>query len=543
MFRRANPNAAMVRALWADRYRCDMGRDPEASLRDTLARVAAFAAAAGPDPRHWNRRYGQLMGSGLFFPAGRVLAAAGCGNTRTLLNCFVMSPAPMSGDARRRWLAEASATLAAGGGIGWDFSGLAPGSGAVLDTLSTCEQMCQASTAGGARGGAMMAALDIAHPQAPDFIEAKRQPGVLPRFNLSLLVDDDFMLALEGRPQAGSRWRADEARTRWRQALMAMLASSEPGLLFTDTINRDNNLWWRERLTVTNPCGEAPLPPYGACMLGSVNLARLVRRPFTRGAHLDFDRLEVVVSAAVRLLDGLLDCAGYPLARQRRVALQSRRLGLGVMGLADALALLGLRYDAPAAIELAGQVLERVKLAAYAASVRLAQRRGPFPAWQRDRYLSGAFVTRLPGQLRDAIARHGMRNSHLLAIAPTGSISLLAGNVSPGIEPIPLLEGLRTLRTRGGPQNFPALDAAWLAWIRSHRGRGVFLEAGEVTPTAQLAMQAALQRHVDGAVAKTLLLPPRTSFRQLDGWLRWAFRNGIKGLAVHRPGSVRSCPS
>lgn len=483
------------------------------------------------------------MQAGLFLPAGRVLAGAACGSQRTLLNCFVMSPAPNGPAARRRWLAEAAVTLAAGGGVGWDFSALEPGSGAVLHTLAACERMCRESTVGESRGGAMMAALDMAHADAGDFIRAKRHAGVLPRFNLSLLVDDAFMAALEGRRVPGSPWRADEARSRWRQMLGSMLASSEPGLLFTDTINRENNLWWRERLTGTNPCGEAPLPPYGACMLGSINLARLVRRPFTPSAYLHFEQLEEAVSVAVRLLDDLLDRAGYPLARQRRVALQSRRLGLGVMGLADALAMLGLRYDAPGAAETAERIMEQVKLAAYATSVRLAARRGPFPAWRRDRYLSGAFASRLPGKLRDAMARHGLRNSHLLAVAPTGSISLLAGNVSPGIEPIPMLEGSRSLQLGGSARDFPVVDPAWAAWRRSHRGRGPFMQAGEVSPRAQLAIQAAVQRQVDGAIAKTLLLPADTGVRQLDEWLRWAHRHGIKGLAVHRPGSVRACPS
>jgi len=540
---RANPNAALARAVWSERYRCPSGQPPDAHSSATWARVAAFAAAAGPDPGRWRVRYHRLMESRLFFPAGRVLAGAGCDHHKTLLNCFVMSPAPNGQIARRSWLAEAAVTLAAGGGVGWDFSALEAGSGAVLDTLTACERMCRASTVGESRGGAMMAALDVAHADAPDFILAKRKAGVLPRFNLSLLVDDNFMLALEGRPPRGSCWRADEARTRWQQMLESMLASSEPGLLFTDSINRENNLWWRERLAGTNPCGEAPLPPYGACLLGSVNLARLVRRPFTSAAYLDFERLEEAVASGVRMLDGLLDRAGYPLEKQRRVALQSRRLGLGVMGLADALAMLGLRYDAPEAAEAAGDIMERVKLAAYAASVRLARQRGPFPAWHQDRYMAGAFVTRLPASLRDAVARHGVRNSHLLAVAPTGSISLLAGNVSPGIEPIPLLEGVRSLQGRDGPHGFRAVDPAWSAWQGRHRGRGVFLEAGEVTPSAQLAVQAAVQRHVDGSIAKTLLLPARASARQLDGWLRWAFRHGIKGLAVHRPGSVRSCPA
>ncbi|MGA1497395.1 MAG: ribonucleoside-diphosphate reductase, adenosylcobalamin-dependent [Steroidobacteraceae bacterium] len=543
MSRRANPNAALARAVWSERYRCASAHPPDANPSATWARVAACAAAEGPDPRGWRGRYHRLMASGLFLPAGRVLAGADCGDTRTLLNCFVMSPAPNGQAARRSWLAEAAVTLAAGGGVGWDFSALRGGSGAVLDTLTACERMCRAATAGESRGGAMMAALDMAHADAGDFIRAKRQAGVLPRFNLSLLVDDACMLAVAGQREPGSAWRVGEARSRWRQVLESMLASSEPGLLFTDTINRENNLWWRERLAGTNPCGEAPLPAYGACMLGSINLARLVLRPFTPRAHLDVERLEVVVSTAVRMLDDLLDRAGYPLARQRRVALQSRRLGLGVMGLADALAMLGQRYDTPEAAETAGRIMERVKLAAYAASVRLARRRGPFLTWRRDPFLTGAFVSRLPGKLRDAIARDGLRNSHLLAVAPTGSISLLAGNVSPGIEPIPLLEGARSLQMRSDTQGFPVVDPAWSAWRRRHRGRGPFMQAGEVSPLAQLAIQAAVQRQVDGAIAKTLLVPADTTIGQLDGWLRWAHRHGIKGLAVHRPGSVRACPA
>ena len=553
-----NPVAEWV---WQTRYRRSPGGMPEAGPAQTMARVARAIAAQERDPALWTTRFAALLDGFRFLPGGRILAAAGTPADATLLNCFVMGRLADAPLRLFRALGEGAHTLRLGGGVGWDFSTLAPqgtplGRGLAAPGPVACLDLwnvaCGAVTAGSPRGGAMMASLSIAHPDIAAFVEAKSQPGVLERFNLSVQVTDAFMTAVAAdaawpfaarAPRRGPVVPAPAvpARALWTRMLQAMLGGSEPGLLFTDTINRENTLWWRERLATTNPCGETPLPPYGACCLGSVNLATLVRDPFTRAASLDGESLGSTTATAVRLLDNVLEATRYPLARQRREALATRRIGLGITGLGDALAMLGLRYDSEAARATAGRIVESIKLAAYAASADIAREKGAFPAWERDRYLAGRFASRLPAALRDRIARAGLRNSHLLAIAPTGSVSLLAGNVSPGIEPIPALVQRRRVVVDGKEREVQVEDQAWAAFRAARRraGAGAFVQAGDVAPQAQVAMLAALQRHVDGAISKTVLLPPRTGIKALGSLLEMAHREGAKGIAVHRPGSVR----
>lgn len=553
-----NPVAEWV---WQSRYRSSSGGMPESGLAETMSRVARAIGAQERDPALWSARFAALLAGFRFLPGGRILAAAGIPADATLLNCFVMGRLDDAPLKLFKALGEGAHTLRLGGGVGWDFSSLAPqgtplGRGLAAPGPVACLDLwnvaCGAVTAGSSRGGAMMASLSIAHPDVAAFAEAKSQPGVLERFNLSVQVTDAFMAAVasdaawpfagrERGRRANTPAKSIPARALWTRMLRAMLGGSEPGLLFTDTINRENALWWRESLATTNPCGETPLPPYGACCLGSVNLATLVRDPFARTASLDKGALGSATATAVRLLDNVLDATRYPLARQRREALATRRIGLGITGLGDALAMLGLRYDSEAARAMAGRIVESIKLAAYAASADLAREKGAFPAWERDRYLEGRFASRLPAVLRDRIARDGLRNSHLLAIAPTGSVSLLAGNVSPGIEPIPALAQRRRVVVDGREREVLIEDRAWAAFRAACRtkGTGAFVEAGDVAPGAQVAMQAALQRHVDGAISKTVLLPPRTGIRALGSLLEMAHREGVKGIAVHRPGSVR----
>jgi ribonucleoside-diphosphate reductase alpha chain len=552
-----NPLAELV---WRTRYRGSLsGGATEQGPSATTARVARALALREVDAALWRERFAGILDGFRFLPGGRILASAGTSASQTWLNCFVMGRLEDAPVRLFRALGEGARTLRLGGGVGWDFSTLAPrgsplGRGAVapgpVACLELCDVACRTVTAGSARGGAMMASLAADHPDILEFISAKARGGVLERFNLSVQVSDALMAAVgadaswalsPGAAGKAGRQLTVPARTLWLRMLESMVEWSEPGVLFTDTINRENNLWWRERLTTTNPCGETPLPAYGACDLGSINLAALVQEPFTRSARVDSAALDHLAATAVRLLDNGLDASSYPLARQRREALSTRRIGLGVTGLGDALAMLGLRYDSEQGRTAAADLMERIKLAAYAASVGLAEEKGRFPGWDRDRYLSGAFVSRLPGALRDRIAAAGIRNSHLLAIAPTGSISLLAGNVSPGIEPIPALEQRRLVAAAGEEREFEVADRAWSLFRESGRTRaaGAFVVAADVSPGAQLEMQAALQRHVDGAISKTVLLPPESDTASLGGLLHQAHRAGLKGFAVHRPGSRR----
>jgi ribonucleoside-diphosphate reductase alpha chain len=399
----------------------------------------------------------------------------------------------------------------------------------------------------------MMATLRVDHPDVLEFAAAKRAAGALERFNLSVAVTDAFLAAVDadaswrlafpaaqGHAPGASRELA--AGALWQAIGEEAAATAEPGVLFLDAVERENNLRWRERLTCTNPCGEAPLPPYGACDLGSLNLPAFIRDPFGPRASLDGKALDGAVRDAVRLLDDVLDIARYPLVRQREAATSTRRIGLGVMGLGDALAMLGLRYDTVEGRDLAASTMERIKLAAYAASVDLAVEKGPFPAWEREPYLESAFMRRLPPSLRDRIARHGTRNSHLLAIAPTGSISLLAGNVSPGLEPIPARVQRRRLREPSGDElEFEVEDRAWAMFRRlgATGATEAFVEAREVSAADQLAMQASLQPHVDGAISKTVALPSEATGRDAAATFREAHRLGLKGCTVYRPGTVR----
>jgi ribonucleoside-diphosphate reductase alpha chain len=554
--------------VWRSRYRyAEGGEETETGLRDTLARVARAVAAIEREPSVWAGRFQSLLDDLRFLPGGRILANAGTRRTTTLLNCFVMGPIEDSLAGIFEALKEGALTLQQGGGVGYDFSTLRPrgaparSSGTVaagpVAWMRLWDAACATVTAGQQRGGAMMATLRVDHPDVLEFAAAKRAPGALERFNLSVAVTDAFLSAVD----EGASWalvfpapgpdvrrpatvvsREQAARALWLAIGEEAAATAEPGMLFLDTIERENNLRWCEHLGATNPCGEAPLPPYGACDLGSLNLPAFIRDPFGPRARLDEEALGATVRDAVRLLDDVLDIARYPLMRQREAATSTRRIGLGLTGLADALAMLGLRYDSAAGRDRAAATMERIKLAAYAASVDLAAEKGPFPAWRREPFLDAAFVRRLPPALRDSIARHGIRNSHLLAIAPAGSISLLAGNLSPGLEPIPARVQRRRLREPSGDElEFEAEDRAW-SLFRRQRPAGaadVFVEAREVAVADQLAMQACLQPHVDGAISKTVWLRPDATGADAAATFREAHRLGLKGCTVYRPGTVR----
>jgi len=456
-------------------------------------------------------------------------------------------------------LREAALTMQQGGGIGYDFSSLrpkgAPVAGVGADAsgpvsfMGVWDAMCRTIMSAGSRRGAMMATLSCDHPDIELFIDAKRTPGLLSMFNLSVLASDAFMAAVaqdrEWPLQFGGRvYRSLPARALWDRIMRATYDYAEPGVIFIDRINRQNNLAWCESIRATNPCGEQPLPPYGACLLGSINLAKLVREPFSPEARLDETELVRLTRIAVRFLDNVIDISRFPLPEQRHEAEAKRRIGLGVTGLADALMFCRARYGAPESLALIDRWLSRLSHAAYEASAEIAKEKGAFPLFDRDAYLAAPHVAALPHAIRDAIAQNGIRNALLTSIAPTGTISLFADNVSSGVEPVFSWSYVRkVLMPDGAHHEETVADYAWRKF-RALFGDdaappGYFVNAQMLSPDDHLAVQATAQKHVDSSISKTINLPAEISFDDFRHVYIKAYESGCKGCTTYRPNAVR----
>ncbi|HEY4470392.1 MAG TPA: adenosylcobalamin-dependent ribonucleoside-diphosphate reductase, partial [Stellaceae bacterium] len=536
--------ASISQQIWDMKYRLKgpangpiAGEPIDKTIEDTWRRVATAAAAPEKEPQRSADRFYAAMSDFRFLPAGRVIAGAGAGRQVTLFNCFVMGEIPDDMGGIFAHLREAALTMQQGGGIGYDFSTLRPrgayvkGVGAdasgPLSFMDVWDAMCRTIMSAGYRRGAMMATLSCEHPDIEAFIEAKREPGRLRMFNLSVLVTDAFMKAVEedapwelhfgGPGQTKTVAKVLPARELWDKIMRATYAYAEPGVIFIDRINRRNNLWYCEHISATNPCGEQPLPPYGACLLGSLNLARFVENPFTPQARLDTEALAGLVPDAVRLMDNIIDISGFPLPQQQEEAQKKRRIGLGVTGLADALILCGLRYGSPEAVAKTEEWLGAIRRAAYLASAELAAEKGAFPLFERDKYLAGETVAALDPDVRDAIAKNGIRNALLTSIAPTGTISLFADNVSSGLEPVFSFRYTRNvLMPDGSRREEEVTDYAYRAFRRL-RGETAplpdyFVDAQTLSPEDHVVMQAAVQRYVDSSISKTINMPADIPF-------------------------------
>jgi ribonucleoside-diphosphate reductase alpha chain len=558
------PNA-LAEEIWRTRYRFEPPGDaPEPSIDATWARVArALASVEQGDRPGWERRFADALADFRFLPGGRILAGAGTGRRVTLFNCFVMGQIDDSMDGIFGALREGALTLQQGGGIGYDFSPLRP-AGAPADAaggtasgpvsfMHVWDAMCATVQSAGARRGAMMATLRCDHPDIETFIAAKRQPGALTRFNLSVLVSDGFLRAVDADlewplvfPAEGAdrhMLRAVRARDLWESIVHTAFECAEPGVIFIDRVRALDNLGYAERIGATNPCGEIPLPPYGACDLGSLNLTRFVASPFTPHAQLDTVALAETARVAARMLDNVYDVSGFPLPQQAHAARLSRRIGLGITGLADALIMLGLPYDDERARRVAAAAMKAVTEAAYWASVEIAREKGAFPLYDAERYLAAPFVHGLPPELVAAIERDGIRNSHLTAIAPAGTISLLAGNVSSGLEPVYALQYERGVRQADGSIVQVPVESYALAEYLRIKGEDAaltdaFVTIADVGPDAQLRMQATLQARVDNAIAKTVNVPVDIPFAEFAATYRRAYTMGLKGCTVYRPNTV-----
>jgi ribonucleoside-diphosphate reductase alpha chain len=547
--------------IWDWKYRLKSvdGAPLENSIAETVARVADALSAQEGDAARWSRTFQDALADFQLIPAGRISAGAGTARDVTLVNTFMSGPIPDDFTGIYQALAEGAETLRRGGGIGCDFSALRPYRAAIrglaapasgpLPYMDLWDRMCLTTMLGGLRRGAMMAMLRCDHPNILDFVAAKHRADRLCNFNLSVLVTDDFIAAVRAEaPWAlrhnGRVYGTVPAAALWRELMQVTYAHSEPGVLFIDRMNALNNLRYCETLSGTNSCGEQPLPPYGSCPLASVNLARLVEDPFRPTARMNIGKLVSLVAVGVRMLDNVLQVTAYPLAAHRREAHAKRRVGLGVTGLADALLMCGVAYGSHEAVELVAEWMEAFQTASYLASVELAEERGPFPLFDREQYLAAIAHRPLPTYVTTAIRRAGIRNGVLSAIAPTGTMSLYAGNVSSGIEPV---YSFATVRQMIGPdgdrEQVRLLDYAYALYSRAgDTAAGLpphAVTAGDLTPVQHLAMQATVQRYIDASISKTINCPADMPFESFEHVYLDAFRLGCKGCTSYRPSPVR----
>jgi ribonucleoside-diphosphate reductase alpha chain len=554
--------AAISQQIWDMKYRLKGpdGAPVDKTIEDTWRRVADALAEAEPESRRAELadRFAAAMADFKFMPAGRIIAGAGAKRSVTLFNCFVMGTVPDDMSGIFEHLREAALTMQQGGGIGYDFSTLRPKGAPVkgvgadasgpLSFMDVWDAMCRTIMSAGHRRGAMMATLRCDHPDIEAFIEAKHTPGRLRMFNLSVLATDDFMQAIkEDRPWElkfkGVTYKVVQARDLWDKIMRSTYASAEPGVIFIDRINKRNNLYYCESIQATNPCGEQPLPPYGACLLGSVNLAALVARPFEDDAALDLAALDELVLTAVRMLDDAIDVSNFPLEQQLAEAKAKRRIGLGVTGLADALIMCNARYGSKAAVQLTGQWMKAIERAAYLASTELAAEKGAFPLFDREKFLAGENVQGLDQDVRDAIAKHGMRNGLLTSIAPTGTISIFADNVSSGLEPVFSFSYTRNILLPDGTRQAEEVSDHAYRLFRRLKGEttpltDAFVDAQSLTPGDHVIMQAAVQKFVDSAISKTINVPVDLPFEDFKDIYTLAYENGCKGCTTYRPNEI-----
>ena len=550
---------AISQQIWDMKYRLkdQNGTFLEQTVQDTWRRIAKALSEVETEPKKWETIFYNALTDFKFLPAGRITAGSGTKRNVTLFNCFVMGVIPDSMSGIFDMLKEAALTMQQGGGIGYDFStirpkgslvkGIAADASGPVSFMDVWDSMCRTIMSAGSRRGAMMATMRCDHPDIEEFIAAKSDSQKLRMFNLSVLVTDAFMEAVK----KGEDWKliynnkvysVIKAADLWDQIMRATYNFAEPGVIFIDRINETNNLSYCETITATNPCGEQPLPPYGACLLGSINLAKLVEHPFDKNAYLDVSQLGDLVSTAVRMMDNVIEVSQFPLEAQKLEAKNKRRIGLGVTGLADALLMVGLRYGSDEAVKKTEKWMKTIARSAYNASINLAEEKGAFPLFDPEKFIVSGNMIQMDEDVKKAVNKFGIRNALLTSIAPTGTISLYAGNVSSGIEPVFAYSYTRkVLQNDGSHVEEEVVDYAVQLW-RDKFGNApfpdFFVSAQNLTPADHVKMQAAAQKWVDSSISKTINCPEDISFDDFKEVYIQAYDTGCKGCTTYRPNEV-----
>ncbi|MAQ19391.1 MAG: ribonucleoside-diphosphate reductase, adenosylcobalamin-dependent [Sandaracinus sp.] len=519
------------------------------SFKQGMARIAHHLS---DNTEHFNHTK-EMLEEQRFLPAGRVQASAGATRVTTAFNCFVSPTILDSMDGIMEALAKAAQTMRLGGGDGFDFSTIRP-SGALIKSLGSTssgpisfmgmwDAMCATIKSAGHRRGAMMGVMRIDHPDVEEFITAKQDNGKLTNFNISVAITDKFMEALRNDDNfdlvfpvgSDNVYKTVKARALWDKIMRNTWSYAEPGVLFIDTINKKNNLYYCETIAATNPCGEQPLPPNGACLLGSINLVKYCKLTppdlFSPTPYLDYDKIKEDIPHIIRMMDNIVDRTVYPLKEQEVEAKNKRRMGIGITGLANTLSFFGIRYGSPESISFTSSLMEVIRDECYRASIELAKEKGPFPLFDADKYLGSpdSFIQTLPDDIKGDVKEFGIRNSHLLSIAPTGTISLWAGNVSSGIEPVFSHEQERTVYMpdgNGAQQTFVIQDYAYSEW-------GIKGElSDEIGAKAHIDMLTTVSRYVDSACSKTCNVGDEVPFDDFKDLYLRAYEGGASGCTT-----------
>lgn len=539
------------------RYKHEDGSPIDQTVEDTWRRVAYAVAMPERDHRYWEDKFFSALQDYKFLPAGRILSNAGTTRKKvTMFNCYVMNTIEDSMEGIFETVTQAALTQKQGGGVGFDFSTIRPQGDYIrgveshasgpISFMQVFDATCRTVMSAGQRRGAQMAVLSISHPDIEKFITAKRGNAALQMFNLSVAVTDQFMEAVKDDRNwdltfGGKVYKTVRARDLFEQIMRSTYDFAEPGFILIDRINKLNNLWYCETIRATNPCGEQPLPPYGACLLGSINLTRFVTHPFTEHAAVDYNGIAETVRIAVRMLDNVIEISNFPLEKQLEEATNKRRMGLGITGLANLFAMMRVPYGSAESLDLAERIMRTIRDTAYDASVDLAIEKGPFPLFDKERYLQGEFIKQLPEELRARIREHGIRNSHLISIAPTGTISLFAGNVSSGLEPVFALSYTRRVRTGIGEEyeTHTVEDYAYhlfrAQFPQVKTLPPYFVTTDQIHPRQHVDIQARLQRYVDSSISKTINVPRDFPFEQFKDIYLYAYEQGCKGCTTFRP--------